>query len=369
MPFRYPSTAKVNWTNSSFLTSTAVLTFTLVPWYLYNYGIDLFQTVMFFVFCIITGLSITLGYHRLFSHLSFKAKWPVRLLTLIFGAATFENHVIAWASDHRRHHKNVDTDGDPYDISKGFWHAHMGWVMFRREIEPPWDNVQDLQRDPLVLWQQRNYVLIATMASFVLPTFIGWLHAGVSGAVCGFLISGVARVTAVQHSTFFINSLCHTLGSRPYSTNCTARDSWLMALFTFGEGYHNYHHEFQHDYRNGIRWYQWDPTKWTVWTLSKLGLTSDLRRVPEEKIVLAEIAEARRQLEKRIACDRRPLTERVSELLHASDAKLHEWAQRWQTWKSTRNPDRPDYLEEIRNALKETRLEIHRAFELVATAG
>ena len=95
MPFRYPSTAKVNWTNSSFLTSTAVLTFTLVPWYLYNYGIDLFQTVMFFVFCIITGLSITLGYHRLFSHLSFKAKWPVRLLTLIFGAATFENHVIA----------------------------------------------------------------------------------------------------------------------------------------------------------------------------------------------------------------------------------------------------------------------------------
>ena len=369
MPFRHPPTSKVNWTNSSFLTSTAVLTFTLVPWYLYTYGIDRFQVIMFSVFCIITGLSITLGYHRLFSHLSFKAKWPVRLLTLIFGAATFENHVIAWASDHRRHHKNVDTDGDPYDISKGFWHAHMGWVMFRREIEPPWDNVQDLQRDPLVLWQQRNYVLIAALASFALPAFLGWLHAGLSGAVCGFLISGVARITAVQHSTFLINSLCHTIGSRPYSTNCSARDSWLMALFTFGEGYHNYHHEFQHDYRNGVRWYQWDPTKWTVWTLSKLGLTSDLRRVPEEKIVLAEIAEARRQLGKRIKCDRQPLSEKVRELLNASDQKLHEWAQRWQAWKSTANADRPDYLEEIRNALKGTRREIQRAFELAASVG
>jgi stearoyl-CoA desaturase (delta-9 desaturase) len=367
VPFRHP-TSKVNWTNSSFLTSTAVLTFTLVPWYLYNYGIDLFQTVMFLVFCIITGLSITLGYHRLFSHLSFKAKWPVRLLTLIFGAATFENHVIAWASDHRRHHKNVDTDGDPYDISKGFWHAHIGWIMFRREIEPPWDNVKDLMNDPLVRWQQKHYVLIATMASFVLPAFLGWLHAGASGAICGFLISGVARITAVQHSTFFINSLCHTVGSRPYSTNCSARDSGFMALFTFGEGYHNYHHEFQHDYRNGVRWYQWDPTKWSVWTLSKLGLTSDLRRVPEEKIVLAEIAEARRQLGKRITCERQPISAKVSEMLRASDEKLHEWAQRWQTWKSTPNPERPDYLEEIRNALKETRRDIQRAFELVAIA-
>ena len=367
MPFRLPN-SKVNWTNSSFLTSTAVLTFTLVPWYLYHYGIDAFQVGMFVFYCIATGLSITLGYHRLFSHLSFKASWPVRFLTLVFGAATFENHVIAWASDHRRHHKFVDTDGDPYDISKGFWHAHIGWIMFRREIEPPWDNVNDLMRDPLVRWQQKNYVLIAVFASFVLPALMGWMHAGVSGAICGFLISGVARVTAVQHSTFFINSLCHYIGSRPYSTNCTARDSWIMALFTFGEGYHNYHHEFQHDYRNGIRWYHWDPTKWSVWLLSKVGLASDLRRVPDEKIVLTEIAEARRRLEKRISNEKHPLTDKLRELVSASDAKLVEMSERWQTWISTPRQDLPNYLHDIKASLKETRMEIQRAFALAASA-
>jgi stearoyl-CoA desaturase (Delta-9 desaturase) len=135
-----------------------------------------------------------------------------------------------------------------------------------------------------------------------------------------------------------------------------------MALFTFGEGYHNYHHEFQHDYRNGVKWHQWDPTKWTVWSLSKLGLTSDLRRVPDEKIVLAEIAEARRQLEKRIACPKNPLTDRLRELLSASDAKLHEWSERWQAWK----PNEPECFEELRRGLKETREEIQRAFQLVA---
>jgi len=139
-----------------------------------------------------------------------------------------------------------------------------------------------------------------------------------------------------------------------------------MALFTFGEGYHNYHHEFQHDYRNGVKWYQWDPTKWSVWLLSKIGMTSDLRRVPDEKIVLAEIAEARRQLGKRITCDRQPLTDRVKEMLSSSDQKLHEWSERWQAWKAV--PERPDYIEDIRSTLKETRQEIQRAFQLVASA-
>jgi HAD superfamily hydrolase (TIGR01509 family) len=95
------------------------------------------------------------------------------------------------------------------------------------------------------------------------------------GALGGFLIAGVLRVVVVQHSTFFINSLCHTIGKRPYSTKHSARDSIVMAFATFGEGYHNYHHEFQHDYRNGVKPWQWDPTKWTIWTLSKLGLASN----------------------------------------------------------------------------------------------
>jgi len=367
VPFRLPSSC-VNWTNSSFLTGTAILTLTAVPWYLWNYGVDTFQVLMFLFFCIATGLSITLGYHRLFAHLSFKASWPVRLLTLAFGAATFENHAIAWVSDHRRHHKHVDSDDDPYDISKGFWHAHIGWIMFRRNPEPPWDNVADLERDTLVMWQKRYYVLIATLVSFLLPTFLGWLHGGGNGALGGFLLSGVARITTVQHSTFFINSLCHSIGTRPYSTNCSARDSWFMALFTFGEGYHNYHHEFQHDYRNGVKWWHWDPTKWTIWTLHKLGLAHGLRQVSDDRIVLAEIAEARRRLDQRLTCPHRPLSERVGELLRASDTKLHQLAELWAAGKADFANHTATQVAHVRAALNETRREVRRALDLLKFA-
>jgi len=283
MPFRLPS-SRINWTNSSFLIGTFVVTCTAVPFYLWKFGVDGFQLSMFLFFFIATGLSITLGYHRLFSHVAFQASWPVRLATLIFGAAAFENSAMHWVSDHRRHHKHVDHADDPYDISQGFWYAHMGWILFKLDAEPPLDNIQDLRKDPIFMLQDKYYTLIAVSVGLVLPAVLGFLHAGWLGALGGFLLAGVARVTAVQHMTFFINSLCHTVGNQPYSDRCSARDSWIMAIFTFGEGYHNYHHEFQHDYRNGVKWWQWDPTKWTIWTLEKLHLVRGLRRVPEEKV-------------------------------------------------------------------------------------
>ncbi len=235
MRFNLPA-ERINWVNSSFLIGTALVTCTLVPLYLWHYGVDVFQVAMFFGFFIATGLSITLGYHRLFAHVAFQASWPVRLATLIFGAAAFENCALAWVSDHRRHHKHVDHDDDPYDISKGFWHAHIGWILFKLDPAPPWDNVLDLRKDRLVLLQQRFYVPVAVLVGFVLPATLGWWHNGWVGAMGGFLLAGVARVTAVQHMTFFINSLCHTIGSQPYSNKCSARDSWLMAIFTFGVG-------------------------------------------------------------------------------------------------------------------------------------
>jgi stearoyl-CoA desaturase (delta-9 desaturase) len=225
----------------------------------------------------------------LFSHIAFRAKLPVRLFTLIFGAAAFENSALMWASDHRRHHKHVDHEQDPYDISKGFFHAHIGWLLFKLQPEPPFDNVADLQKDPLIMWQHRHIHLLAVLVSFVLPTVVGGLWSGWAGALGGFLIAGVARVVVVQHCTFFINSACHTIGRQPYSTKCSARDSLLMALLTFGEGYHNYHHEFQHDYRNGVKPWHWDPTKWMIWTLSKLRLVGSLRRVPPQTVLSAQL--------------------------------------------------------------------------------
>lgn len=368
MPFRLPS-ARIDWVNSSFLIGTAALTVTAVPLYLWHFGIDGFQIAMFATFFIATGLSITLGYHRLFAHLSFQAKWPVKFLTLVFGAAAFENCALEWVSDHRRHHKHTDSDDDPYDISKGFWHAHIGWILFKLSAEPPRDNVADLEKDALVRWQEKYYVLIAITTGFIIPSALGYLYSGWAGALGGLLLSGVARVTAVQHMTFFINSLCHTVGQQPYSANCSARDSWLMALFTFGEGYHNYHHEFQHDYRNGVKWWQWDPTKWTIWTLEKVRLVRGLRRVPEDKIVLSQVAEARRLLNLRLACQKRPVPERLREMLQASDAKLQELSARWTKLKAEYANKADQQMRIAREAFAEMQRELRQALELLDQAG
>jgi stearoyl-CoA desaturase (delta-9 desaturase) len=285
---------RINWVSSSFLIGTALLTVTALPVYLWFFGFDWFHFGMFFVMFLLTGFSITAGYHRFFAHKTFEAKWPLRLTVLLFGAGAFENSVLEWTSDHRRHHKHVDHDEDPYNIQKGFFHAHMGWILFKLNAEPPLDNVPDLERDPLVRWQHRYVHVLAVLVGFVLPTVAGFLYNSWVGALGGLLIGGVARIVATQHTTFFINSACHCMGRQPYSTKCSARDSFFLALFTLGEGYHNYHHEFQYDYRNGVKPWQWDPTKWLIWVLSKLGVTSQLRRVPSEKIAAAEQAVAAR---------------------------------------------------------------------------
>jgi len=279
---------RINWTTSSFLIGTFLLSITAVPLYFWYFGFDWFHLALFGVLVSVTALSITLGYHRLFSHISFQAKWPIRLLVLIFGSGAFENSVLMWASEHRRHHKHVDHEEDPYDISKGFFHAHIGWLLFKLLPQPPFDNVNDLKKDRLVMWQHRYVHLLAVFTSFGMPTLIGAMWDGWAGALGGFLIGGVAKVVVVQHCTFFINSACHTVGRQPYSTRCSARDSLVMAVLTFGEGYHNYHHEFQHDYRNGVKPWQWDPTKWIIWTLAKLKLADSLRRVPSDTIAAAQ---------------------------------------------------------------------------------
>ena len=316
---------RVNWTTSIFLAVLNVLAVTAVPLYIWHFGLDWFQVGLFLFFYIATGLSITLGYHRLFSHLSFKAKTPVKLATLVFGACAFENSALDWSSDHRKHHKFVDHEDDPYDISKGFFWAHIGWLFFKLGPEQPMDNVNDLKRDRLVMWQHRWCIPMAFAVGFGVPAALGFLWNGWTGALGAFLIAGVLRVFVVQHCTFFINSLCHTVGKQPYSTKHTARDSAIMALFTFGEGYHNYHHEFQHDYRNGVKPTNFDPTKWSIWTLEKLGLVSDLRRVPAEKILLAEMNEARRRSELQLKQSGAIASEfgrQFQETLHALNERL-----------------------------------------------
>ena len=151
MFFRLPAD-RINWVTSSFLCGTLFLTLTAVPLYLWYFGLDWFQVALFFALFSACGFSISLGYHRLFSHITFQAKWPVRLFTLIFGAAAFENSVLMWASEHRRHHKSVDHDDEPYCFSKGFLFAHLGWPLFKPNPTDPTSNVPCLKKELLVVW-------------------------------------------------------------------------------------------------------------------------------------------------------------------------------------------------------------------------
>ncbi len=322
--------SKIRVTNSVFLIGTFATTCTAVPLYIWHYGLDTFQIALFLFFLISSGISITLGYHRLFSHLTFKANPLVKLYTLLFGAAAFEGSALAWSADHRRHHKFVDHDDDPYDISRGLFHAHIGWLLFRRGPETPLTWVRDLQQDKLAWWQHQYYVPVAVFMGFGLPALIGWMWGGPVAALGGFLLAGVARIVSVHHMTFCINSLCHWIGNRPYSSKCSARDSLIMAFFTFGEGYHNFHHEFQHDYRNGVKPWQFDPTKWAIWLLSKVGLASNLRTVPEEKILKAQIAEQEIILQKRLQSRATPVTDQIQAMVDAARAQMNAALLEWE---------------------------------------
>jgi stearoyl-CoA desaturase (delta-9 desaturase) len=274
----------LNIINSTFLVGMPLLAISSVVFYSLNYGISWAEPIIFVGFYLASGLSITAGYHRLFSHRTHKAAWPMRLFYALFGAAAFQNSAIKWCSDHRRHHLKTDEEEDPYTVKKGFMWAHMGWVMVDQGEEIV-EHVEDLQADKILAWQDRNIFLIGFLVGIVLPGAVGFLAlGGIHGFLGGMIYGGFLRVVIVHHATFLINSAAHTWGTQPYSTANTSRDSPLLSFFTFGEGYHNFHHTFQADYRNGHKWYHWDPSKWWIKVASWFGMTKDLHKIPPKSI-------------------------------------------------------------------------------------
>ncbi|WP_284218914.1 acyl-CoA desaturase [Agaribacter marinus] len=260
-----------------------------MPLWVYFEGIDIVEICTAIALFFFTGMSITAGYHRLWSHKTYEAHWLVKVVLAIGGAMTVQNSILHWASDHRVHHRRVDiNDKDPYSAKRGFWFSHIGWMLREHPAErhENYANCKDLQKDKVVMWQHKHYLAIVLCANFGITGMLGFINGDIIGMI---LIAGVARLVIVHHITFFINSLAHIWGRRPYTNANTARDNGIIALFTFGEGYHNYHHIFEYDYRNGIHWWQYDPTKWLIRVLAMVGLTKNLRRTPEERIEKAKL--------------------------------------------------------------------------------
>ncbi|HVT56810.1 MAG TPA: fatty acid desaturase [Thermoanaerobaculia bacterium] len=307
------STQRFNLTNMAFLLGTLAIALAGTPWYVVTRGLGWPEALTFCALWLAVGISVTAGYHRLFAHKSYQAVWPVRLFFLVFGAGALEDAIVDWAADHRVHHSHVDHDRDPYNIQKGFWWAHIGWIFVRYEPHPD-TVVRDLLGDPLVRWQRRWYKVLAVAVAAGIPLAVGIATGRVLGCL---LIGGVLRVVASHHTTFFINSFCHLIGRQPYSRGHSARDSAVMAVLAFGEGYHNYHHSFPFDYRNGIRGWQFDPAKWTIYALSRLGLARDLRRASDTAILKARI-------EVQFEAAQEKMERAIGEVRASCEARLHD---------------------------------------------
>jgi len=279
---------------------TLIAAVVLVPWYGLTHGFSLADWVCAILFAGANGMAITGGYHRLWAHRTYDAHPVLKVSYLIFGTMALQNSAFAWCSGHRSHHLHVDDlERDPYSARRGFWFSHIGWML--RDYPSgamDFSNIPDLKKDRLLAFQHRHYVALAVGLNVGLPVLVGLIFHDVWGML---ILAGVARLVWSHHVTFFINSLAHMWGSRPYTEDNSARDNAAIAVLTYGEGYHNFHHIFAHDYRNGVRWWQWDPTKWMIAALQPFGLTRRLKRTPSFQIQRALLAMQFQRAQTRLA--------------------------------------------------------------------
>lgn len=289
------------WLNVILFFATFTVAIITTPLWAYYHGFDWTQISMLLLTFCFCGLSITAGYHRLWSHNAYVAHPVLKFIFAIGGAFALQNSILHWASDHRRHHRYVDdNDNDPYSAKRGFWFSHIGWMLrnYQSDKSNNYSKCKDLQKDSIVMWQHRYYIPLALITSIGIPVMFGLLHGDLWG---GIILIGVTRLVVNHHCTFFINSLAHIWGRQPYNKKNTARDNGFLAFFTFGEGYHNFHHVFANDYRNGIHWWQFDPTKWLIKASSWAGLTHQLRRTPVNLIEKARATMLLKDIQQRLS--------------------------------------------------------------------
>ena len=251
----------------------------------------------------LTGLGITVGYHRLLTHRSFKTSAPMRGLFAALGSAAIEGPVIEWVANHRKHHRFSDQPGDPHSphvdhgggwrgALSGLFHAHVGWIFSDHELASEERYAKDLLADPVVRFVDRMF-LLWVFVGLAVPFALGFALTGsLAGGLTGLLWGGAVRIFLLHHSTFSINSLCHFFGRRRFATSDESRNLLWLSLPTLGEAWHNNHHAFPTSARHGLRWWQLDPSAWLIAGLERTGLIWDVVRVTPER-ELAKIAAPR----------------------------------------------------------------------------
>ncbi|KAK7197506.1 stearic acid desaturase [Novymonas esmeraldas] len=260
----------------------------------------------------------TAGYHRLFSHGTYTAGQAMKWSCAYFGAGSFQGSIKWWARNHRIHHRYTDTSKDPYDARRGFIFTHFGWFVMRMDYELLGRaDVSDLDGDLVVDFQRKYYGFIAGAISVVIPMMLSAFTTG--EWVASFFWATMFRIHMMHHSTFFINSLAHTNwfgATQPYADDMTPHDSFIFTVAAFGEGYHNFHHQFPNDYRNGHLWHHFDITKWYIAALSFLGFCDNLQRVPR-RVIERGMATQRVKAHTRQLAEEREALQRLDLPVHA----------------------------------------------------
>jgi stearoyl-CoA desaturase (delta-9 desaturase) len=249
---------------------------------------------IFAVFYVLTGLGVTVGFHRLFTHRSFKAKPAVRGTLAVLGSVAIEGPVISWVADHRKHHAFSDRPGDPHSPHvdhggglrgelRGFVHAHIGWLFVHDQRGSRSRYAPDLLRDPVITFVDRWFVLWA-VGGLALPFVLGAAIGGsVAAGLTALLWGGLVRLFVLHHLTYSINSICHVFGRRRFATTDESRNVFWLALPTFGEAWHNNHHAFPTSAQHGLRRWEIDPSALVIRGLEAVGLAWDVVRVSPER--------------------------------------------------------------------------------------
>ena len=244
---------------------------------LWQRAVHMPDLILLAVMYALVAFGVTVGYHRMLTHRSFRAHPAVKLLLLILGSMAFEGPAIEWAATHTKHHAHSDREGDPHSPVDGFFHAHLGWI-FRDVDADPNVYCRHLLNDGIVTFVDKTFLLWAIL-SLAIPFGIGWLVGGWTLALTGLLWGGLVRMFLTHHVTWSVNSVCHTFGRRDFETMDRSRNEWIVGLLAFGEGWHNNHHAFPRSAFHGLHWWQFDVSSYLIWTLEHLGLARDVYRV------------------------------------------------------------------------------------------